>query len=282
MFENMFQNMPLFIIYAISAGVLSSIAFGIVGSIVVIKRITYITGAISHIILGGIGLSLFINYYYEQNWLSPIFGSIIIALLSAVIIHYLTTNRSQRKDSIISILWAIGMSIGLILISKIPGYIDINTYLFGNILLVSLEEIYLLLIWDIFLVITIILFYYKIIAISFDEEFCKSKNIKIDLYNCGFLIITAITIVFLIKIVGIILSIALFVIPAATISCFVNKVWQIIFFSIMLCLVFVLIGFQISYQYDLPSGATIVMVSGITYLLSNLFVKIVKLTFKRT
>ena len=282
MFENIFQNVPLFIIYAITAGALSSIAFGIVGSIVVIKRITYITGAISHIILGGIGLSLFINYYYGQNWFSPILGSIIIASLSAVIIHYLKTYQSQREDSIISVLWAIGMSIGLILISKIPGYIDINTYLFGNILLVSVEDIYLLLIWDIFLVIAIILFYYKIIAISFDEEFCKSKNINTNVYNCGFLIITAITIVFLIKIVGIILSIALFVIPAATISCFVNKIWQIIFFSIILCLLFIIIGFQISYQYDIPSGSTIVIISSIIYLLSNLFVKIVKLTVKRT
>ena len=140
---------------AILAGILCSISSGIVGTYVVLRRITYIAAAISHCVLGGLGAAKYLSAVYGWTWLKPVYGAVITALIAALIIGWISLRAKEREDSVISALWAVGMSAGVLFIYKTPGYNeDLMNYLFGNILMVSSEELYLIAALDI---ITIIL-----------------------------------------------------------------------------------------------------------------------------
>ena len=133
-----------FLRYAFIAGMLGSLAFGIVGSYVVVRRITYIAGAISHCVLGGIGAALYLQYKFDLNWLHPMLGALVVALLAALIIGFVSIYVREREDTVIGALWVFGMAIGLLFIAKTPGYVDPMGYLFGNILLISKYDLWMI------------------------------------------------------------------------------------------------------------------------------------------
>jgi zinc transport system permease protein len=188
------QNMP-FIRYAIIAGLLSSVSFGVIGSFVVIKRISYIAGAISHAALGGIGGALYLSYHYNLSFITPVSGAIFSALLAGGIISVVNLKFKQREDTIIGIIWAVGMALGLLFLSKTPGYIDPMSYLFGNILLIGKADLYLILALDVVVILLSILFYNQFLAVSFDEDFARVRGLNtgfyqasinhVNSYNCG-------------------------------------------------------------------------------------------------
>ena len=247
---------------ALAAGLLASIACGIMGTYVVVKKISFISGGISHSAFGGIGLGYLLGF-------SPITGAIIFSLAAALGIGIAGKKGGENEDTLIATMWATGMALGILFISLAPGYApDLMSYLFGNILFVPTEDLTLMLILDAAIVCIVWLFYNEFLAISFDEEFASIMNIPVERLYLLLLCLIALTVVMLIKIVGVILVIALLSIPAAIAEQHSENLKKIMFIAIILGIVFTFTGMWISYLADVPSGATIIIVAAIAYLIS--------------
>ncbi|MBR4570451.1 MAG: metal ABC transporter permease, partial [Candidatus Riflebacteria bacterium] len=181
---------------AILAGVLCSISSGIVGTYVVLRRITYIAAAISHCVLGGLGAAKYFSVVYGWTWLKPVYGAVFTALAAALIIGWISLRAKEREDSIISALWAVGMSVGVLFIYKTPGYNeDLMNYLFGNILMVSSEELYLIAVLDVITIVLTCAFYKQTVAVCFDEEYARTRGVSVEFYYILMLCMTALTVV---------------------------------------------------------------------------------------
>jgi zinc transport system permease protein len=254
-----------FLRYAFLAGLIASVAFGVIGSYVVAKRITYIAGAISHCVLGGIGAGL-----YAQSrgitWLDPIVGALITALLAALVIGLVSIHASEREDTVIGALWSIGMAVGLLFIASTPGYIDPMSYLSGNILLVSQKDLWLIGGLDLVVVGVGWFLYNNFLAVCFDEEYARIRGLNTSAYYLTLLCLTALTIVLLVRVVGIVMVVALLTLPAAIAGHFARGLWQMMVLAALLCMVFVSGGLAASYSLNLPAGPVIIIFAGAVYL----------------
>jgi len=257
-----------FVRYALLMGLLASIATGVVGSYVVARRITYIAAAIAHCVLGGIGVAVYLQAAWNYSWCSPIFGGLAAALLAALIIGTATLRRQNREDTIISAVWVIGMSIGLLFFARTPAFVDPMSYLFGDILLISAGDLWLVSALDVLVVGLSVLLYPQLLAVCFDEEFAALRGLRVKLYYFLLLGLTALTVVLLVRMVGVVLVIALITLPAATAGRFARRLWQMMCLAAVFSMVYVGVGLAASYAGDLPSGATIVLAAGGGYLLS--------------
>jgi len=250
---------------AVIIGLLASIACGVMGTYVVVKRIVFISGGISHTALGGMGIA----YYYGYH---PIHGAVVSALIAAVIIGLVSLRYHQYEDTIIGALWAIGMAVGIVFIYRTPGYsIDLMSYLFGNILMVKRESIYLLASLDALIIVLVFLFHKRFLAVCFDEEYTELQGISVVTIYLLLLCLIALTVVILIQVVGIILVIALLTLPAATARYYARSLVQMMILASLLGAVFTTSGLIVSYQPDLPAGATIILIAGLAYLLATVF-----------
>ena len=257
---------------AIIAGILCSISSGIVGTYVVLRRITYIAAAISHCVLGGLGAAKYFSVVYGCTWLKPVYGAVFTALISALIIGWISLKAKEREDSVISALWAVGMSMGVLFIYKTPGYNeDLMNYLFGNILMVSSEELYLIAGLDILTIILTSIFYKQTVAVCFDEEYSHTRGVNVEFYYLLMLCMTALTVVLTVNVVGIIMVIALLTLPVAISSKFFNRVWKIMLGATLLGMIFTTTGLMVSYEPNLPSGAVTIVIAGVVYLLTIAF-----------
>ena len=265
-----------FLRYAFIAGAMASVSFGMVGSYVIVKRISYIAGAIAHSVLGGIGLSLYVRTALGLEWFEPLFGAVIAALLSAIIIGLVSLYAQEREDTVIGAIWSIGMATGLLFLAVTPGYVDPMSYLFGNILMISATDLLLVILLDLLIIAFVGLFYNKFLAVCFDEEFTRIRGIDVRFYYLLMLCLIALTIVLLVSIVGLVLVIALLTLPAAVAGHFSRRLSRMMVFSVLLCLLFISFGLGISYSFDLPSGAVIVALAGCSYLIVSIAKSIVK------
>ncbi|MBD3393597.1 MAG: metal ABC transporter permease [Chitinivibrionales bacterium] len=256
-----------FLQYALMAALLSSVASGVVGSLVVVRRSTYVAGAIAHCVLGGMGVARFASTVYGVTWLTPMVGAFIAAFIAACVIAWATVYVKERLDSVLSIVWALGMAIGITFIMKTPGYAqDLMSYLFGSILMVSPTDLMLMLVLDAVILAGVLLFYNRILAVCFHEEAALARGIPVGLYTFLILIFTAITTVLLSQIVGIVMVIALLSIPAATVSRFTRRLSTMMIAATGLSMALSLGGLCISYGPELPVGATIIELAGLCYL----------------
>lgn len=258
-------TMP-FVRNAVVAGILASILFGVLGSIVTVKRIAGLAGAISHAVLGGIGLAIFLAAKNIVPGLPPIVGALVFAVIAAALIGVVSLKAKQREDTVINALWAIGMSIGILFIAKTPGYADPMSYLFGNILLVSTRDIILLAILDAIVILLAWRFYPQIEATAFDEEFSRTRGVPADIVFLVLLAITAIAVVLLQTFVGIVMVIAMLTLPAGTAGYFSKNLSGMMVNATILSLLFSFTGLLVSWQMDLPSGAVVVLVAGAVFL----------------
>jgi zinc transport system permease protein len=258
-----------FIRYALFAGLISSVAFGVIGSYVVVKRISYIAGAISHSVLAGIGLSLYLKSRYGLAWFSPMLGAVITAVLAAVIIGSVSIYAREREDTVIGAIWSLGMAVGVLFIAGTKGFVDPMSYLFGNILLVTKGDLLLIAVLDGIVVLIGILFYNQLLAVTFDEEFTTARGVPSGFYYMLLLILAALAIVLLVTIVGIVMLIALFTIPAAISGMFARRLWQMMIASTLLTMVFTTAGLGLSYLTNMPSGSVIIVFAGSAYLLAT-------------
>ncbi len=257
-----------FLQFALLAGLLVSIACGVVGTYVVVRRITYIAGSIAHCVLGGLGAAKYLQVTQGWTWLSPLYGATAAALLAAIIIGLVTLKAKQREDTVIGALWAIGMAVGVLFIARTPGYQeDVMSYLFGDILLVQRSDLWLIAGLDVVVVLLGLMFYHKFLAVCFDEEFARLRGVRVEFYYLLLLCLTALTVVLLVKVVGIVMVIALLTLPVAVAGYFSRTMWQMMLWAAVLSVIFTTAGLALSYKPNLPAGATIIALAGTVYLL---------------
>lgn len=246
------------------AGVLASIGCGVMGSYVVVKRIGFLAGGIAHAVLGGMGIA----YYFGR---SPIAGALLAAMLAALIIGWVKLRWQEHEDTLIAALWSVGMAIGIVFISQTPGYnVDLMSYLFGNILMVSRRDLFLMGGLDVVIVLSVLLFRKQFLAVAFDEEFARVRSVHVEFFYLLLLCLVALTVVLLVQVVGLILVMALLTLPAAIAGQYVASLGRIMVLAVLLGIAFTSGGLAVSYQPDLPTGATIILLAGGTYLLSTL------------
>ena len=247
---------------ALAAGVLVSIACGIIGTFVVIKRIVFISGGIAHAAYGGIGLSYFLK-------INPVLGAVVFSVAAALGMGTVQRKTRQRADTIIGVMWAIGMAIGIIFVDLTEGYkADLMSYLFGSILAVPTSDLLIMGALDIIIVALVVLFYKELLAVSFDETFATVKNVPVDAIHLILMCLIGLTVVMMMRVVGLIMVIALLTMPAAISGQFVKHMKAMMALASILGVIFTTTGLWLSYFLNLTSGATIILVSGAAYLLS--------------
>ena len=254
-----------FIQNALISGVLISIAAGIIGSLVVVNKVTFLTGGIAHSSYGGIGLAIYLG-------IPVLFGATVFSCITAILIAIITLKNRTRIDAIIGMMWASGMAIGIIFVDLTPGYnVDLMSYLFGSIVAVSKEDILYMIFLDIFIITVVSFFYKQILAVSYDSEFASLRGINVKFFYTLILILSALCVVAAIKAVGLILVIALLTIPTYLAETFASRLSSMMIISSILATIFTLIGLIVSYMYDISSGASIIMVAVVILGIVKLF-----------
>ncbi len=251
---------------ALLAALLASVACGVVGTYVVVKRIVFIAGGISHAAFGGIGLGYFLG-------VNPLWVVTPFSLAAALAIGLISRKSKTAEDTTIGVFWSLGMALGILFIGLAPGYApDLFSYLFGNILTVSLSDLYVLLVLDVVILVTVWLLHRQFQAIAFDEEYAAASGLPVMGLNLALLGLIALTVVILIRIVGIILVIALLTIPAAVARKWAGSLKTMMWTAPLWAAFFTCSGLMVSYYLDIPSGATIILIAGSVYFI-NLVVK---------
>jgi zinc transport system permease protein len=248
---------------ALLAGLLAGVSCGIIGAYVVVRRIGYLAGGIAHAVLGGMGIAYFLGK-------SPTLGALVMALASALAIGWVNLKLREREDTVIGALWATGMALGVLFIAKTPGYnVDLMSYLFGNILIVSRADLWLMLGLDAVIVSVVVLAYKQLLAVAFDAEFARLRGVHADFFYLLLLSMVALTVVTLIQVVGLILVIALLTLPAAIAEQYVRSLGAMMVLAALLSMLFTSGGLALSYQPDLPSGPTVILLAAASYLAST-------------
>jgi zinc transport system permease protein len=247
-----------FMQHALLAGLLVSFAAGIIGSLIVVNRMVFLAGGIAHTSYGGIGLAVYFGL--------PIFlGASLFAVGAALLIAALTLKKRHRMDTFIGLIWAVGMAIGVIFVDLTPGYnVDLMSYLFGSILAVSSSDLYFMAALLVVIVLFVTLRYRDILAVSYDSEYAGLRGVNVRFFYTLILILSALTVVISIKVVGLILVIAMLTIPVYIAEKLSSSLFSMMFISGAIATLFTLVGLWFSYTYDLTSGASIILVSAVS------------------
>ena len=254
-----------FLRFALLIGILISPALGVIGTLVVTRRISSLAGASAHAALGGFGLALFLQRACGLAFITATAGALAGSLAAALTVGIVSICAKEREDTVIGAVCAIGMSVGLLFLDHTPGYVDWQSYLFGNILLLSRQDLYLTLALDVAVIVPTVLFFPQLLAMLFDGTYASLRGVKNNLIYLVMLAMTAVTIVLLINLVGIMLVIALLTLPAAAAGCCTSRLKNMMIVAGVFNAFFVIAGLVISSLLSLPSGPTIVVISGIVY-----------------
>lgn len=254
-----------FLQMSLLAGLLASLGCGVIGTFVVVKRITFLAGGIAHSVLAGMGAAA----YYDFD---PLLGALVAAIVSALLIGWIRLNWKTQEDTLIGAVWAMGMAIGLLFISQTPGYASsLTSYLFGNILLVPEQDVWFMAALDVLLLVIVGLFYRQFLAVIFDEEFARLRGVPVSFFYLLLLCLIAVTVVLLIHVVGLILVIALLTLPAAIAGHYVHSLGGMMLIATLLGSSFTVGGLALSFSPDLPAGPTIILLAGSAYVISAIF-----------
>ncbi len=243
----------------IIVSLLLSVAIGVIGSFMLINRSQFIAAAIAHGSYGGIGIAIYFGF-------SLLFTTTLFALFLALLLAYITYFDKYRSDTLIGVIWAVGMSIGIIFIDLTPGYHpNMMSFLFGDILMVPKEDIYFMIGVDLLLILSIVIFYHRFLAISYDMNFALLNGLNVKAIYSYLLILMALTIVMSIRSVGLILVIALFSIPPFIAEKFTSDFRMMMIVSGLLGFVFSIIGLFLSYNFDISATASIILVAATVF-----------------
>jgi zinc transport system permease protein len=260
-----------FLRHAVLAVVLASVAAGLVGSLVVVRRATYLAGAVSHSLLAGLGLARLLQRRFGIGFLTPMGGAVLTSLAVVLLVTHLTARGRHRTDTVLSAVWTGGMALGVSCVAATPGYQDdLMSYLFGSLLLVTGTDLFWMAVLDAVLVAVILLCHNRFLAIAFNEELARLRGVNTALYELLFHIMTALTVVLLVRVVGIVLAIALLTLPAAAAGRLTRSLDRMMLLAAGLCLLVSLIGLVVSYAPGWPPGATIVELAVLVYLGTSL------------
>ncbi len=250
-----------FIQNALIAGIIVSIITAIIGALVVVNKMVFLSGGIAHSAYGGVGLAMFFS-------LPMILTTSVFCIFVTILIAFASYKKRENLDVIIGLTWAVGMSFGILLVDLTPGYnTDLMTYLFGSILAVTTKDLYYMsgLLFSIFTI--IVVFYRDILAVSYDREYASLRGVKTRFFYTLILILSSLAIVISIKVVGLILVIALLTIPIYISNFYSKNLLSMMIIASILSMIFTIIGLGISYQFDLSSGPSIIMASSICALI---------------
>jgi zinc transport system permease protein len=252
---------------AIITAILASICCGIIGSYIIIRKMVFISGGITHASFGGIGIAWFLG-------INPLIGASVFAILSSVVVETFSKRSKINNDAIIGMMWALGMAIGIIFIYLTPGYTpNLMSYLFGNILSVTLNDNILLLLFLIILAIVFVLFNKPILYLAFDKNYAETQQKKWFIIDYILMIMVSICIVMNIRVIGIVLLISFLTIPQITASVITSKFNLLILYSCIIGIIGSFLGLFVSYKYNIPSGATIIF----CFILIFLIVKLISI-----
>ena len=244
---------------ALVAGALASVACGIIGTYVVVRRMVSVSGGISHAAFGGIGLGYFLG-------IDPLIGAAGFTVATALGMGALQLRARQQMDTLIGAVWAAGMAIGILFVYLTPGFApDLFSYLFGNILLVPRGDILLMTLLVVIIVAVVAFLYRELQAVTFDPDYATVMNLPVERLSLLLLVLIALTVVMLIRVVGIILVIALLTLPAAISRLYTTRIWSMMLGAVALGIIFTVAGIWLSYLANVPSGATIILVSTLVY-----------------
>ena len=250
------------------------IACGIIGSYVVVKRLVFISGGITHASFGGLGLGFYLG-------INPILSALIFSIFSAFGVEWLSKKQNVQEDSAIAVFWALGMAFGVICIFLTPGYApNISAYLFGNILTITQTDIWFVFSLSILLVFFFSFFFKPILYTAFDAEFAKIKGLNVNLIETIMMVAIAVTIVASIRLIGIMLLMSLLTIPQITANLFTSQFKRLIFYSIIISIIGCFSGLFFSYLLNIPSGAAIIFIQVIIFLASKAAVFLYQKTIK--
>jgi zinc transport system permease protein len=258
-----------FLQYALITLLFASLCCGVVGSLVVVRRSTYLAGALSHCVMGGLGLSRYLQVVHGWQWFSPMIGSLLAAISAAALIALLNWKAKERMDTLLSAVWSLGMAAGILFVMRTPGYHeDLMGFLFGDLLLVTRQDLILLGILGVIMTGVILLRFPIFKACSFNPELTLLRGVKVATHETLLLIMIAITVVLLVRVVGITLAIAMLTLPAATAARFTHSLASMMRLGILLCAGSSLLGLMLAYPLNLPTGPVIILISVTLYLLS--------------
>lgn len=250
---------------------LASLTSGTVGSFVVIKRIIFIAGSISHSILAGMGFCLWLQKVQGVAWIAPIDGAFVAGIVSALLIGYIHLHYRQREDAVIASIWSTGMAIGVIFIAITPGNsVEMMDFLFGNILWATKRDLLFLALLNGGVLGLLFLNYRKFMAICFDEEQAYLQGLPVKRLYLLLLSLIAVTVVLLVQIVGAILIISLLTIPATLASLFTKKLSTMMTLATLFSMLLSFLGLAASYNLNWPPGASVALFSAVCYLLALL------------
>lgn len=262
----MFEALQLeFIRNALAAGILVSLVCGVIGSLVVVNRIVFLAGGIAHAAYGGIGLAFFMGWPY-------VVGTLGVSVVSAGIMAAVTLKARHRVDAMVGVIWAVGMAIGVILLDLTPGYnADLMSYLFGSILAVPASDLWQMGAIGAGVVITVTFYYNDFLAMSYDDEFARLRRVPVTFLYCLLLVMIALTVVMIIRVVGLILVIALLTIPPFIAEKFTGSLRAMMVVASLLSCFFTVSGLWLSYLFNLTSGATIILVAAVGFFAAALW-----------
>ncbi len=253
-----------FLGHAALACLLTGLACGIIGTYVVCRRLVFLSGGITHASFGGIGMA----YYFGIN---PLLGALVFAILASLGIETLSARRQIREDSAIGLLWSLGMAIGIVFIYLTPGYApNLMSFLFGNILSVTPQDIVWMGITDVLILILFTLFYRPILYTAFDREYARSQQMPTRTISYLMSALTAVTIVITIRVVGIVLLISLLTIPAVIAGALTKRFGRMALYASVIAALCAFVGLYISYRSNIPSGASTIFVLTLTLIVVKL------------
>ena len=246
---------------AFAAGLLASVICGIMGALVVVNRIVFLSGGIAHAAYGGIGLAAYFGWPYLP-------ATVGFSLAAGMVMAVITLKAKHRADAIIGVIWAVGMAFGIILLDLTPGYnVDLMSYLFGSILTVSGTDLWIMLLTAGAIICFFGVYYQRVMAISYDEEFARIRGIPVQTLYFVLIGLLAVTIVLVIRVVGLILVIAMLTIPPMMMEKYAKSLVRMMVGASLIGSAFTILGLWLSYTFDLTSGAAIIMVAGVTFFL---------------
>lgn len=256
---------------ALLGSLLASVLCGFIGTYIVTRRLVFISGGITHASFGGIGLGVFLG-------INPILSAMVFSVLSAFGVQWMSSRGDVREDSAIAVFWTFGMSLGIICCFLSPGFMpDLPSFLFGSILTISQADLWLLTALLVVVAIVFALLYRTILSVAFDVDFARSQRLPVAFIEYLMMALIALTIVSTLRMVGIVLSISLLTIPQMSANVLTHNFKHMIAWSIALGWVDCLMGLGLSYALNVPSGASIIFVSILVYLV----LKVGNVAFKK-
>ncbi|MDP7112140.1 MAG: metal ABC transporter permease [Myxococcota bacterium] len=245
------------------AGLLASVACGVVGTFVVVRRIVFVSGGISHTAFGGIGLAYLLQDRLGWAGFDPLAGAALFALAAAAVLSSGWVRRRMREDSAIGALWVIGMAVGVLLLSLVDRSAvrvqDPASILFGNVLLIRAVDLWVMGGLVVGILAVVALLYKDLQILVFDEGFARLSGIRVGAMNFLLLVLVALTVVVLIKVVGVVLAIAMLTLPAAIAGLFARGLPVMMLLAVTIGATLTAAGALLSLWLDLPPGAVIVL-----------------------